>query len=134
MRSLIRLACLLCTALGLSACAPLLAIVGTNQTFVQVAAQVERVRLAGDGASFAASNKTITDHALSKATGKDCKIFNVLTTESVCAEKTPVVAPDSDAQPKEVATGVSPATSETQATAVHNAPAIDISREQASGD
>jgi hypothetical protein len=112
----------------------MLALVGTNQTLVQVVAQLDRVKLASDGASFAASNKTITDHALSKATGKECKILNVLSKESVCAETTPVVAADSDAQPKEVATDVSPATPQTQATAVPHAPAIDFSREQGSGD
>ena len=134
MRALIRFAGLVCTALGLSACAPMLALVGTNTTLVQVVAQVERVKLAGDGASFAASHKTITDHALSMATGKECKVFNVLTKESVCTEKTPVIAPDSDTQPKEVATGVSPATPQTQATAAPAAPAFDYSREQAAGD
>ena len=92
MRSLIRLACLLCTALGLSACAPMLAMVGTNQTLVQILAQVERVKLAGDGASFAASDKTITDHMLSRATGKDCKVFNVLNKESVCADTSSIIA------------------------------------------
>jgi hypothetical protein len=148
MPALIRLACLLCAALGLSACAPMLSFIGTNQTAVQIVAQIERVKIAGDGASFAASNKTITDHALSRATGKDCKIFNVLTKESVCAEKTKAVAPDSDmqpkevaavapdsgTQPKEVATGQSPAAPQTQATTAHKAPAIEFSREQASGD
>lgn len=130
----IRLACLFCAALSLTACAPMLSLIGTNQTAVQIAAQIERVKLAGDGASYAASNKTITDHALSMVTGKECKVFNILTKESVCAEKTPVVAADADALPKEVATGASPAMPQTQATTVHKAPAVDTSREQASGD
>src|SRR5258706_4517556 len=92
MPALIRLACLLCAALCVSACAPMLAIIGTNQTAVQIIAQVERVKVAGDGASFAATNKTITDHMLSKAVGKDCKIFNVLNKESVCANTSSVIA------------------------------------------
>lgn len=129
-----RLVCLLCAALGLSACAPMLALLGTNTTAVQIVAQIERVKLAGDGASYAASNKTITDHVLSQATGKDCKVFNVLTKESVCADKTPVIAADSDALPKAVATGVSPATPQTQAIAKPAPRAIDFSGEQASGD
>jgi hypothetical protein len=70
----------------------MLALVGTNQTLVQVVAQVDRAKLASDGASFAASNKTITDHVLSKATGKECKIFNVLNKESVCANSSSVIA------------------------------------------
>jgi hypothetical protein len=60
---------------------------GSNQTLVQVVAQVERVKLAGDGASYIASSKTITDHALSMALGKDCKIFNFASPDPVCAEK-----------------------------------------------
>ena len=36
---------------------------------------------------YVASSKTITDHALSAAVGKDCKVFNILTRESVCADK-----------------------------------------------
>ena len=133
MRALIRLSVVIFIAPMLTACAPMLAMVGTNTTLVQVVAQVERVKLAGDGASYVSSHKTITDHALSKVMGKECKIFNVLTNESVCTETTPVIAADSDTLPKEVATGVSPATPDGQATA-HNAPAIDVSSSQASGD
>ena len=109
MSTAIRLACVLCAALGLTACAPMLAMVGGKTSFVAVATQVERIKLAADGASLVSSEKTLTDHALSKVTGKECKIFNVLSKESVCAEKTPVIAADSDALPKDVATGVAPA-------------------------
>jgi len=133
MRPPIRVALLVCTAPLVAACAPMLAMMGTNTTLVQVVAQVERVKLAGDGASYVSSHKTITDHALSKVMGKECKIFNVLTNESVCAETTPVIAADSDTLPKAVATGVSPATPDSQATAI-SAPAIDVSSSQASGD
>jgi hypothetical protein len=70
----------------------MLALVGTNQTMVQVIAQAERVKLAGDGASFAASQKTITDHMISAALGKDCNTFNILTKESVCAGTSSVIA------------------------------------------
>ena len=79
------MSCLLCGALALPACAPLLSLIGTNQTLVQGVGQVERVKVAGDGASYVASSKTVTDHALSAAAGKDCKIFNLLTPEPVCA-------------------------------------------------
>ena len=109
MSTAVRLACLLCAALSLAACAPMLAMLGSNTSLVAVVTQVERIKLAADGASLVRSDKTLTDHALSKATGKECKIFNVLTKESVCAEKTPVVAADSDALPKAVATGAAPA-------------------------
>ena len=88
MSILIRLPCLLCATLSLTACAPMLSLVGTNQTLVQVVAQLERVKLAGDGASYVASSKTITDHVLSVALDKDCKVFNVVTRAPVCADKT----------------------------------------------
>ena len=138
MRTFIRLASLLCIAPILTACAPMLAMLGTNTTLVQGVAQIERVKLAGDGASYVSSHKTITDHALSKVIGKECKIFNVLTNESVCGETTPVIAADSDTLPKksattDVATGVSTAVPDSKATA-HNAPSIDVSNSQASGD
>ena len=164
MSTAVRLACFFCAALSLTACAPMLAMVGAKTSAVAVLTQLERIKLAADGASLMQSNKTLTDHALSKVSGMECKIFNVLSKESVCAEKTPVIAADSDAPPKEVATGAAPADPEAQpkevATAVtpanldalkeitavaapadsHTqatiAPArsIDYSREQASGD
>src|SRR3954470_19553943 len=133
MRALIRLASLLCIPPILNGCAPMLAMVGTNATWVQVVAQVERVKLAGDGASFLSSDKTITDHAISKVTGKECKIFNILTHESVCTQMIPAMATDSNMPLKEVAAGASPATPDNQSTA-HNAPSIDVSSNQASGD
>ena len=78
---------LLCATLSLTGCAPMLSLLGTNQTLVQVVAQVERVKLAGDGASFVSSSKTLTDHALSVAVGKDCKIFNIVTPDQVCTDQ-----------------------------------------------
>jgi len=109
MSTAVRLACFFCAALSLTACAPMLAMVGAKTSAVAVLTQLERIKLAADGASLMQSNKTLTDHALSKVSGKECKIFNVLSKESVCAEKTPVIAADSDALPKEVATGAAPA-------------------------
>ena len=87
MRSAIRPACLFCFALCLQGCAPMLAVIGYPSSVVQLVAQVERVKLFGDGASYVASSKTITDHALSKALNKDCKVFHVVTRDPVCVEK-----------------------------------------------
>jgi hypothetical protein len=94
MDAFIRLLCLLCAALCLTACAPLLAVMGSGHTVVTVVAQAERIKLLGDGVSYAASSKTITDHALSAAVGADCKLFNVVTREPVCAAKTAHTAAD----------------------------------------
>jgi len=109
MSTAIRLACVFCAALSLTACAPMLAMLGSNASLVAVATQVERIKLAADGASLVRWDKTLTDYALSEVTGKECRIFNILAIESVCVEKTPVIAADSDALPKEVATGAAPA-------------------------
>jgi hypothetical protein len=109
MSTAIRLVCVFCAALSLTGCAPMLAMLGSNTSFVALATQVERIKLAADGASLVRWDKTLTDYALSQATGKECRIFNILAIESVCVEKTPVIAADSDALPKEVATGAAPA-------------------------
>jgi hypothetical protein len=66
----------------------MLAIVGYSQPVVQFVAQAERIKLVGDGVSYVGSGKTITDHALSKVAGADCRVFNVVTRDPVCATGT----------------------------------------------
>lgn len=83
----LRLAILTGIVLFLAACAPIIAIVGYGQSAVQVAAQVDRIRLVADGISYAGSGKTISDHALSLAKGEDCRIVNVISHEPVCAPR-----------------------------------------------
>jgi hypothetical protein len=68
----------------------MLAAFGSHQAVVQIVAQIERVKLAGDGVSYLSSSKTITDHALSAAIGRDCKIFNVVTRDPVCTDSSAV--------------------------------------------
>ena len=65
----------------------MLAAFGSHQTVVQLVAQIERVKMAGDGVSYLSSSKTITDHALSAAIGQDCKVFNIVTRDPVCTNK-----------------------------------------------
>lgn len=96
----IRLAVILSLSLSVTACAPLLGMLGTDATLVQVVANVERVKLAADGASLASSQKTLNDHIISAALGKDCKMFNILTKESVCTDTGTYVAIDSSHSPK----------------------------------
>ena len=38
------------------------------------------------GASYATTGKTLGDHALSGATDKDCKLFNLIDGQQVCQE------------------------------------------------
>ena len=92
-----RPSCLLLSSLGLTGCAPMLAVIGYPSSVVQVVTQVERVKMFGDGASYVTSSKTITDHVMSKVMDKDCKVFNVVTREPVCVEKNP--APNVAAAP-----------------------------------
>jgi hypothetical protein len=88
MPSFIRLLCLLSLLLSLTGCAPALALIGYHSSVVQVVAQVERVKLGVDGASYVASSKTTTDHALSGIVGKDCKLFNIISPDPVCKDDT----------------------------------------------
>jgi hypothetical protein len=131
MPALIRLPCLMCATLGLAACAPMLSLIGTNQTLVQVVAQIERVKVAGDGVSYVASSKTVTDHALSTVTGSDCKIFNVFAHTPVCATKPATAAADANVQ-----LTANEATPEPAAQAAPETGAENFSppRDQAAGD
>jgi hypothetical protein len=87
-----RLAFVTCIVPSLTACAPMLAIVGYSQSAIQFAAQVDKIKLIGDGVSYVRSGKTITDRALSLAAGEDCRIFNVVSRAPVCSPKHPDAA------------------------------------------
>lgn len=83
--ALLRLAYLTGIVLFLTACAPIMVIVGYGQSAVGVAAQVDRIKLVADGVSYVSTGKTVSDHVLSLAKGEDCKIVNVISREPVCA-------------------------------------------------
>ena len=80
-----RLVCALASLSALTACFPLAGVLGLGPSTVQLAAQVDQLKLMADGASFAGSGKTITDHAISIATGYDCALSNAVKSEQVCA-------------------------------------------------
>ena len=65
----------------------MLAMVGYSQPVIQVAAQLDKIKLIGDGISYAGSGKTITDHALSRVAGDDCRILNVVSGTPVCSSR-----------------------------------------------
>lgn len=90
MPDLIRLACLLCTALCLPGCVPILTAMGSGSSVIALATQAERIKLAADAISYANSKKTLTDHGLSAMMGSDCTLFNVITTDPVCTPKNDV--------------------------------------------
>jgi len=87
-RSWQRAARLICTFAALSAltaCVPLAGIMGLGPTAVQTATQVDQLKLMVDGASIAGSGKSLTDHALTIATGYDCSLAYAVKGEQVCA-------------------------------------------------
>jgi hypothetical protein len=57
---------------------------------VTVAEVVDTVKTAGDAVALGTTGKTLTDHALDKITGRDCKLFNVFDKyHRVCRERMP---------------------------------------------
>lgn len=69
----------------LSGCAPLLGVVGgIGEPIIQLATLFDRAKLISDGVSYAKSGKSTTDHALSFASGADCRLLNVLSGGPVC--------------------------------------------------
>lgn len=82
-----RLSVLMCALTCLTACAPMLALMGSGGSVIQIAAQLDRLKLVADGVSYVNSRKTLTDRALSMAKGADCRIFNVVTGAPVCVPR-----------------------------------------------
>ena len=70
---------------ALPACVPIAGMMGLGPTAVQTAAQLDQAKLMVDGASIAGSGKTLTDHAISIATGYDCSLANAVKGQEVCA-------------------------------------------------
>ena len=63
---------------------------GAGATAVTVAEAVDTAKTAGDAVAYGTTGKTLTDHALDKITGRDCKLFNVFDrNRRVCRERMP---------------------------------------------
>jgi hypothetical protein len=63
---------------------------GAGATAVAVAEAVDTAKTAGDAVAYGTTGKTLTDHALDKITGRDCKLFNVFDrNRRVCRERMP---------------------------------------------
>lgn len=63
---------------------------GAGATVVSTAQTIDTAKTAADVASYGTTGKTLTDHALSKVTGKDCRLFNVFDKyHKVCKEEMP---------------------------------------------
>ena len=55
-------------------------------TAVELAETVDTAKTVGDVGSYANTGKTLTDHAISTYTGKDCKTINILEDKEICEE------------------------------------------------
>ena len=73
---------------GLEGCVLLASSAGGSASTVQVAQTIDMVKTAGDVGSAAVTNKTLTDHALSALSGKDCRVLNIFDKKKIC--KTPM--------------------------------------------
>jgi len=63
---------------------------GAGATAVTVAEVVDTAKTAGDAVAYGTTGKTLTDHALDKITGRDCKLFRVFDRDRrVCRERMP---------------------------------------------
>lgn len=74
--------------LFLQGCVLLASSAGGSVATIQTAQTIDVIKTAGDLGSAAVTNKTITDHAISALSGKDCRLLNVLSKKNIC--KTPM--------------------------------------------
>ena len=88
MKISIKLILFLLLSIGLEGCALLASSAGGSAGTIQVAQTIDMVKTAGDVGSAAVTHKTLTDHALSAISGKDCRVFNIFDKKKIC--KTPM--------------------------------------------
>ena len=63
---------------------------GAGATAVAVAETVDTAKTAGDVVAYGTTGKTLTDHALDRITGRDCKLFRVFDRDrKICHERMP---------------------------------------------
>jgi len=63
---------------------------GAGATAVTVAEAVDTAKTAGDVVAYGTTGKTLTDHALDRVTGRDCKLWHVFDRDRrVCRELMP---------------------------------------------
>jgi hypothetical protein len=63
---------------------------GAGATAITVAEAVDTAKTAGDAVAYGTTGKTLTDHALDRITGRDCKLFRVFDKyHKVCRERMP---------------------------------------------
>ena len=92
MKISIKLILLFLLSSGLEGCVLLASSAGGSAGTIQVAQTIDMVKTAGDVGSAAVTNKTLTDHALSALSGKDCRVFNIFDKKKICKIPMPDVS------------------------------------------
>ena len=76
-------------------CAVIATATGASASTVTAVKTAEAIKFGADLVSYGTTDKTITDHAISKATGKDCKLTNIFNKQAPCQD---IDVPKSDKQ------------------------------------
>lgn len=60
---------------------------GAGATVVATAETIDRANSAADVVAYGTTGKSLSDHALSYMTGKDCRMFNIFDNKKICRIK-----------------------------------------------
>ncbi len=72
--------------INLKGCALLVSSAGGSAATIQIAQTIDIIKTAGDIGSASVTGKTLTDHAISELSGKNCKTLNVIEDKKLCEE------------------------------------------------
>jgi peptidoglycan hydrolase-like protein with peptidoglycan-binding domain len=75
-----------CLLINLEGCALLASTAGGSAATIQIAQTIDIMKTAGDIGSASVTGKTLTDHALSELSGKNCKTLNIVEDKKLCEE------------------------------------------------
>lgn len=99
----------------LNGCAILASVGGASTTTVSTFETIDYAKGAADVVLYTETKKTLTDHVISKALGKDCRMFNVFNDKKVCVPAVKKIAmPNLSSKEKiiefQISKGIMPAT------------------------
>jgi hypothetical protein len=86
MNILLKLIWLNCLLTNLGGCALLASTAGGSAATIQIAQTIDIIKTAGDIGSASVTGKTLTDHAFSELSGKNCKTLNIIEDKKLCEE------------------------------------------------
>ena len=72
--------------INLEGCALLASTAGGSAATIQIAQTIDIIKTTGDIGSASVTGKTLTDHAISELSGKNCKTLNVIEDKKLCEE------------------------------------------------